>query len=116
MEAYPRVLSVSSPEAGVTAQIIVVLALPPKDDWRIRVNLLSRKLTNCLHKQQAEHRDTETYARSEIPACDLLSVTQLRYHMAQHEEGLVDGAAFLKALSDGPGGARSLRTRQIHEI
>ena len=37
---------VSSTTAGVTAQIIAVNALPPSEDCKMRVNLLSRKLMN----------------------------------------------------------------------
>ena len=43
--SYPSVLEVSSIEAGVTAQIIAVCALPPSDDCSILVSLLSRKFT-----------------------------------------------------------------------
>lgn len=43
-----KVLSVSSVEAGVIAQMIEVLAFPPRDVCRIRVSLESRKGTNVL--------------------------------------------------------------------
>jgi hypothetical protein len=46
--SYPSVLEVSSIEAGVTAQIIAVCALPPSDDCSILVSLLSRKFTYWL--------------------------------------------------------------------
>lgn len=37
-----RVVRVSSNDTGVIVQIIRVFAFPPKEFWRIRVNLLSR--------------------------------------------------------------------------
>jgi hypothetical protein len=43
--SYPSVLAVSTIEAGVTAQMIAVCALPPSDDCSILVSLLSRKFT-----------------------------------------------------------------------
>ena len=43
--SYPRVFEVSTVEAGVTAQIIAVCALPPSDDCTILVSSLSRKFT-----------------------------------------------------------------------
>jgi hypothetical protein len=43
--SYPSVFAVSIIEAGVTAQMIAVCALPPSDDCSILVSLLSQKFT-----------------------------------------------------------------------
>jgi hypothetical protein len=51
--SYPSVLAVSTTEAGVTAQMIAVCALPPSDDCSILVSLLSRKFTCCLQHNQS---------------------------------------------------------------
>lgn len=48
MLTYANVHCVSSTAAGVTAHIIVVIALPPSEGCNILVNLLSRKLTNTF--------------------------------------------------------------------
>lgn len=52
---YLKVECVWSTAAGVTVQIIAVFAFPPNDSCRIRVNLESRKFTNCLDNKKKKN-------------------------------------------------------------
>ena len=53
-----RVLSVSSATAGVTVAITDVLALPPKEFCKMRVNLESRYGTKFLQEKKVINKTT----------------------------------------------------------